>query len=49
MSSRTAGEPESALVLANQHRIVLAALNELERNVQPSLALEAMMVRLRDA
>jgi hypothetical protein len=44
-----AGEPAAALALANQHRIVLAALGELEKNVQPSLALEAMMVRLREA
>ncbi len=46
---RVTGEPGAALGLANQHRIVLSALGELERNVQPSLALEAMMVRLREA
>jgi DNA polymerase-3 subunit delta' len=48
-TTRVAGEPTAALSLANRHRIVLAALGELEKNVQPSLALEAMMVRLREA
>jgi DNA polymerase-3 subunit delta' len=42
-------DPKGALALANQHQIVLGALGELEKNVQPSLALEAMMVRLREA
>jgi DNA polymerase-3 subunit delta' len=48
-AARVTSEPVAALALANQHRIVLAALAELEKNVQPSLALEAMMVRLREA
>jgi hypothetical protein len=48
-TKRAANDPKAALAFANQHRIVLAALGELEKNVQPSLALEAMMVRLREA
>lgn len=42
-------EPERALRLAERHRVVLEALTELEKNVQPALVLEAMMVRLREA
>jgi DNA polymerase-3 subunit delta' len=37
-----------ALACAFQHRTVLEAIAELERNVQPALALEAMFVRLRN-
>ncbi len=32
---------------ANRHRVVLAALQDVERNVSPALALEAMIYRLR--
>jgi DNA polymerase-3 subunit delta' len=36
-----------SLSRAFQHRTVLEAIDALERNVQPALALEAMFVRLR--
>ena len=42
-------EPDRALHLAEQHALVLSAMQELERNVAPALTLEAMMVRLRRA
>ncbi|HEV8246897.1 MAG TPA: hypothetical protein VGP93_14060, partial [Polyangiaceae bacterium] len=35
--------------LAEKHELVLATLLELEKNVQPALALESMIVRLRRA
>jgi DNA polymerase-3 subunit delta' len=39
--------PDAALRRAVQHRTVLEAMRDVERNVQPALALEAMFVRLR--
>jgi DNA polymerase-3 subunit delta' len=39
--------PRDALRRAAQHGDVLAAIRDVERNVQPALALEAMFVRLR--
>jgi DNA polymerase-3 subunit delta' len=42
-----ANDRELALSRAFQHRTVLEAIDALERNVQPALALEAMFVRLR--
>jgi DNA polymerase III subunit delta' len=39
--------PAEAERLAHAHRIVLGALRDLERNAQPALALENMMLRLR--
>jgi DNA polymerase-3 subunit delta' len=45
-----AGEaPEPALRNANRYREVLAALETLERNVPPALALETLVARLRRA
>ena len=41
--------PDKALRRAVQHRTVLDAIRDVERNVQPALALEAMFVRLRNA
>jgi len=41
--------PDDALKRALQHRTVLEAMRDVERNVQPALALEAMFVRLRNA
>jgi DNA polymerase-3 subunit delta' len=41
--------PDDALRRAFQHRTVLEAMRDVERNVQPALALEAMFVRLRNA
>jgi len=40
-------DPARALGRALQHRTVLEAIDAVERNVQPALALEAMFVRLR--
>jgi DNA polymerase-3 subunit delta' len=40
-------DPARALERALQHRTVLEAIADVERNVQPALALEAMFVRLR--
>lgn len=40
-------DPARALSRALQHRTVLEAIADVERNVQPALALEAMFVRLR--
>jgi DNA polymerase-3 subunit delta' len=40
-------EPNRAGVLARRHEVVLNALNELERNVQPGLVLDSMLYRLR--
>jgi hypothetical protein len=40
--------PERATNLARQHAVVLGALNELERNVQPALVLDAMLYRLQN-
>ncbi len=44
-----AAEPNQALRRAVQHRTVPEAIRDVERNVQPALALEAMFVRLRNA
>jgi DNA polymerase-3 subunit delta' len=44
-----ASAPDTALRRAVQHRTVLEAIRDLERNVQPALALESMFVRLRSA
>jgi DNA polymerase-3 subunit delta' len=40
-------EPENAERLAREHAVVLAAMDAVEKNVQPGLALEAMIVKLR--
>jgi len=47
--SRAAIDEDPALAerAARRHRTVLSTMQRLERNVQPALALEAMMVRLR--
>jgi DNA polymerase III subunit delta' len=49
--ARDQAGPEPALAerLARQHAVVLTTLQELEKNVQPALAFEAMMVHLRSA
>jgi DNA polymerase-3 subunit delta' len=39
--------PDGSLRRALQHRTVLEAMRDVERNVQPALALEAMFVRMR--
>ncbi len=41
------GDPDTAARWAKRHSIVLASLGEVERNVQPALALEAMLLRMR--
>ena len=38
---------EQAERSAEQHRIVLSAIQDVDRNVSPALALEAMIYRLR--
>lgn len=43
-----AGDPDGAERRARQYGVVLDTLGEVERNVQPGLALEAMVVRLRN-
>jgi DNA polymerase-3 subunit delta' len=40
-------DPQTAERAARRHGTVLSTMQRLERNVQPALALEAMMVRLR--
>lgn len=42
-------DPELAERSAHRHAVVLATLAEIDRNVQPTLALEAMVARLRRA
>jgi DNA polymerase-3 subunit delta' len=42
-----AREPLRAEVLARRHAVVLTAMTELERNVQPALVLDSMLYRLR--
>jgi len=44
-----ATDPGVAGLAAHRHAVVLATLGEIERNVQPALALEAMVARLRRA
>jgi DNA polymerase-3 subunit delta' len=39
--------PEQALASARRHQAVLSAIQDVERNVQPALALEAMIQRIR--
>lgn len=43
------GDPDAAVRAAHRHAVVLGTLAEIERNVQPTLALEAMVARLRRA
>ncbi|HET9960570.1 MAG TPA: DNA polymerase III subunit [Polyangiaceae bacterium] len=40
-------EPREAERAARRHGVVLEAMNEIERNVQPALVLESMLYRLR--
>jgi DNA polymerase-3 subunit delta' len=42
-----AKDPDTAERRAREHAVVLAAMDAVEKNVQPGLALEAMIVRLR--
>ncbi len=42
-------DPDAAERAAHRHAVVLGTLAEIERNVQPTLALEAMVARLRRA
>jgi hypothetical protein len=42
-----AAAPDEARRLARRYQLVRAALSDLERNVGPQLALEAMMAKLR--
>ena len=44
---KVASEPLAAERAARRHGIVLTALGEVEKNVQPGLALESMCARLR--
>jgi DNA polymerase-3 subunit delta' len=44
-----ARDPAAAELLARRHAVVLQAMNEVERNVQPALAIDAMLYRLRNA
>lgn len=41
--------PDAAELAARRHAVVLGTLTEIERNVSPTLALEAMVARLRRA
>ena len=43
----SASEPKIAERRAKQYAAVLKAIDDVERNVQPALEVEAMMVRLR--
>lgn len=42
-----AGEPRTAAALAARHAVVTGAIEAVERNAQPALVLESMVVRLR--
>jgi hypothetical protein len=42
-----AAAPEEARKLARRYEVVRSALSDLERNVGPQLALDAMMAKLR--
>jgi DNA polymerase III subunit delta' len=42
-------DPSQAERLARRHEVILTALNDLERNVQPALVLDSMLYRLRRA
>lgn len=42
-------QPREAEQSARRHRVVLAAMDDVEHNVQPALALESLLLRLRDA
>jgi DNA polymerase-3 subunit delta' len=44
-----ASDPDAAEQAARRHQAVLLAMRHLEQNVQPALALEAMVARLRRA
>jgi DNA polymerase-3 subunit delta' len=44
-----ADDPEAAEQAAHRHQAVLLAMRHLDQNVQPALALEAMVARLRRA
>jgi DNA polymerase-3 subunit delta' len=44
---RVATQPDEAERTANRHRVVLSAMQDIERNVSPALALESMIYRLR--
>jgi DNA polymerase-3 subunit delta' len=44
---RVATHVEEAERAANRHRVVLAAMQDVERNVSPALALESMIYKLR--
>lgn len=46
---RIAANPDDALAAARKHEAVLAAIQDIERNVQTALVLEAMIRRLRQA
>jgi len=41
--------PARAVRAAEQHALVLAAMDDLERNVQPALVLESMIIKMRGA
>jgi DNA polymerase-3 subunit delta' len=45
---RVGAAPAEAERCAERHAQVLEALNDLERNVQPALALEAMLLKMRE-
>jgi DNA polymerase III subunit delta' len=45
--SLVATRPDEAERTARRHAVVLSAITEVERNVQPGLALEAMITRMR--
>jgi hypothetical protein len=40
-------DPTTAERRAREHAVVLGAMDAIEKNVQPALALEAMIVNLR--
>ncbi len=44
---RVATQVDEAERAANRHRVVLSAMQDVERNVSPALALESMIARLR--
>jgi DNA polymerase III subunit delta' len=47
--SAVSAQPHEAELAARRYAVVLAAITEVERNVQPALALEAMITRIRRA
>ena len=44
---RVSTQPDEAERAAHRHRVVLSAMQDVERNVSPALALESMISRLR--